>query len=51
MEHMLKLTINQIIEQSMSAGFYAGQAMAGVELEQCHKNWKKYSKDFGVVKK
>lgn len=28
----------------LKRGFYAGQAMARVELEDCHKNWKKWLK-------
>lgn len=27
-------------EATLKEGFYAGQANAGVSLEQCHKNWK-----------
>lgn len=33
-----------LIEMAINSGFYAGQAMAGVSLEDCHKNWKKYNK-------
>ena len=30
-------------EGAIKRGFYAGQAMAGVELEECHKNWKRWN--------
>lgn len=30
-------------EEGLKSGFYSGQAMAGVELEECHKNWKKWN--------
>lgn len=31
------------IEIALKTGFYAGQAMARVELEDCHTNWKKWN--------
>lgn len=33
------------LEEKLKAGFYAGQAMARVELEDCHKNWKKWNEN------
>lgn len=30
-------------EDKYKNGFYAGQAMAGVELEDCHNNWRKHN--------
>lgn len=29
--------------KAVKSGFYAGQAMARVELEDCHANWKKWN--------
>lgn len=28
----------------LKSGFYAGQAMAGIELKQVEKNWKEFIK-------
>lgn len=28
-------------DNAFKSGFYAGQAMAKVELDECHENWKK----------
>lgn len=30
-------------EEAVKAGFYAGQAVAGVSLEECHKNFKRWN--------
>lgn len=30
-------------DEGIKRGFYAGQAMAGVELYDCHDNWKKWN--------
>jgi hypothetical protein len=30
-------------EEKLKSGFYAGQAMARVELDDCHANWKKWN--------
>jgi hypothetical protein len=35
----IKRTADTAIQAAIQAGFYSGQAMAGVELEDCHKNW------------
>jgi hypothetical protein len=32
------------LEEAFKGGFYAGQAMARVELDDCHANWKKWNK-------
>jgi hypothetical protein len=32
----------QARQEAIKDGFYAGQSNAGVSLEQCHKNWKKW---------
>lgn len=41
-----ELTVKQFKAQQDDAikqGFYAGQAMGRVELEECHANWKKWN--------
>lgn len=35
--------LKQVEEEKLKSGFYAGQANAGVLLEECHKNWKKWN--------
>lgn len=42
--------ISETAEKSFKAGFYAGQAMAGVEIEECHANWKKLNTKSKVKK-
>lgn len=37
-----KKFVRQLLNEAIKRGFYAGQAMAGVELYDCHKNWKKW---------
>jgi hypothetical protein len=39
--------VNDEIEKAFKLGFYSGQAMAGVELEDCHKNWLKLNQPKG----
>lgn len=29
--------------KTLKQGFYAGQANAGIKLDECHKNWKEWS--------
>lgn len=46
-EWLLNGTVDEVTKmlgRAMQSGFYAGQAMAGVEIEDCEKNWKKYNK-------
>lgn len=35
--------IKEVTDTGIKSGFYAGQAMAGIELDDCHDNWKKWN--------
>lgn len=43
LESLIEQERIKVARAGMKSGFYAGQAMAEVELEQCHKNWKKWN--------
>lgn len=35
--------VDKMVDHALKRGFYAGSAMAGVELERCHQNWARYN--------
>lgn len=39
----LDVLYHEHYEEVLKQGFYAGQAVAGVKLEKCHKNYKRWS--------
>lgn len=39
-----KKFVSQLVDEAIKRGFYAGQARAGVELYDCHDNWKEWNK-------
>lgn len=43
LKQAIEAYVAQRAEVLLKSGFYAGQAMARVELEDCHKNWKKWN--------
>lgn len=40
---LIEAEVLRVEEEALKRGFYAGQAMARVELDDCHKNWKKWN--------
>lgn len=39
----IEAEVLRVEEEALKRGFYAGQAMARVELDDCHANWKKWN--------